>query len=35
MLSIDGAMDATLEAGRRLDSWDNIVHELDLMKPDY
>jgi len=35
MLSIDGAIDATLEAGRRLDSWDNIVRELSLMKPDY
>ena len=35
MLSIDGAIDATLGAGRRLDSWDNIVRDLGSTNPDY
>ena len=35
MLSLDATIDATLEAGRRLDSWDNIIRDLGSIKPDY
>ncbi len=32
---MDNTIDATLEAGPILDSWDNIVRNLGSIKPDY